>query len=136
MAGQDSRRRWLAYDGRGAISSRADEGFHVVECTLHDTSISRKRPPLLNDFFGFSLAALGDKAGALHVVSFCKVRRMEIKQRLNARTPASAMRLRLSESKCLCGMHSTAAPELSPQAFGCKDSMWWALLLLQEVTAV
>lgn len=60
-AGQDSRRRWLAYDGRGAISSRADEGFHVVECTLHDTSISRKRPPLLNDFFGFSLAALGDK---------------------------------------------------------------------------
>lgn len=62
-AGEDTKRRWLAYDERGGINTRADEGFNAVEVVLHDTSLARRRPPLLNDFYGFSLGALGEKVG-------------------------------------------------------------------------
>ena len=63
--GEDSKRRWLAYDERGGINTRADEGFNAVEVVLHDTSLARRRPPLLNDYYGFTLAALGDKVRVL-----------------------------------------------------------------------
>lgn len=43
----------------GCISSREDDGFCVVEITFHDTSRNRKRIPLLNDFYHFSMASLG-----------------------------------------------------------------------------
>ena len=61
-AGQDNKRRWLAYDERGGINTRVDDGgFNAVEVVLHDTSLARRRPPLFNDYHGFHIACLGDK---------------------------------------------------------------------------
>ena len=68
--GEESKRRWLAYDERGGINSRVDEGFNAVEVVMHDTALARRRPPILNDFYGFSLAALGDKVGFPHSPAF------------------------------------------------------------------
>lgn len=66
LTGQESKRRWLAYHDKGGINSRVDEGgFNAVEVVLHDTSLSRRRPPLFNDFQRFELAALGDKASEI-----------------------------------------------------------------------
>ncbi|KAK9868467.1 hypothetical protein WJX84_006627 [Apatococcus fuscideae] len=58
-------RRWLVYTLLGCISSTEAEGFNAVEVTFHDTSRSRKRIPILNDFYRFHLASLSDK-GALY----------------------------------------------------------------------
>ena len=58
-AGEGGTRRWLAYNAMGGINTRKDEDFHVVEVVLHDSARARRRPPLLNDYFAFSLAALG-----------------------------------------------------------------------------
>lgn len=59
--------RWLAYNSLGCVSSRRGDGCAVVEVSLHDRSpaaASRAwggRVPLLTDFFGFDLAALGPR---------------------------------------------------------------------------
>lgn len=67
--------RWLAYNSLGSVSSRRGDGCAVVEVSLHDRSggslagassssqaaLRGGRVPLLNDFFGFDLAALGPK---------------------------------------------------------------------------
>ena len=58
--------RWLAYTSLGCVSSRRGDGCAVVEVQLHDRSSAASqarggRVPLLNDFFGFDLAALGPK---------------------------------------------------------------------------
>lgn len=44
----------------GAISSRDEDDFHVVEVAFHN-SRDRNRVPHLQDFFGITLAALCDK---------------------------------------------------------------------------
>lgn len=72
------RHRWLAYTMLGAISSRAPPngggasgvgGPRVVEVDFHDASraVTRGggRVPILNDYFGFDLGALGPR-GALY----------------------------------------------------------------------
>ena len=61
-----ARHRWLAYTLDGAISSRAPAahgGAAVVEVALHD--VAARRVPLLNDYYGFHLAALCAR-GALY----------------------------------------------------------------------
>jgi hypothetical protein len=77
----EGKRRWLAYNVSGCISSREDDGFCVVEVSFHDTSRHRKRVPLLNDFYHFSMASLGAKvrpncdttfSATEHLLSFCK----------------------------------------------------------------
>jgi chromosome transmission fidelity protein 4 len=61
----DAGRRFLAYNALGAITLRAEEGGHnVVEVSFHDTALHRRRVPLLNDFFGFALGALGEAGAA------------------------------------------------------------------------
>lgn len=37
------------------------EGFNSVEVAFHDTSRSRKRIPVLNDFYRFHLAAMSEQ---------------------------------------------------------------------------
>ncbi|CAL8470187.1 g9729 [Coccomyxa elongata] len=66
----EGKRRWLAYNVMGCISSREDDGFCVVEVSFHDTSRHRKRVPLLNDFYHFSMASLGAK-GAFFASTSC-----------------------------------------------------------------
>ncbi|KAL4439932.1 hypothetical protein ABPG75_002933 [Micractinium tetrahymenae] len=61
----DTGRRYLAYNTLGCIVLKQEEDHNVVEVTFHDTSRMRKRIPLLNDFFGFTLGSLGEK-GALY----------------------------------------------------------------------
>jgi chromosome transmission fidelity protein 4 len=43
----------------------------VRQVAFHDTSRMRKRIPLLNDFFGFTAASLGDKVGSSSSSSSC-----------------------------------------------------------------
>ena len=59
VPGEEGQRRWLAYNAMGGVNTRQDEGFNAVEVVLHDSSRARRRPPILNDFYFFSLAALG-----------------------------------------------------------------------------
>ena len=56
----DSRRRWLAYNLLGCISSRLEEGQSVIEVAFHDAP-SHKRVPLFSDFRDFCMASLGPK---------------------------------------------------------------------------
>ena len=58
-AGEEGQRRWLAYNAVGGVNTRQDDGFNAVEVVLHDSARSRRRPPILNDFYFFSMAALG-----------------------------------------------------------------------------
>ncbi|KAI3431740.1 hypothetical protein D9Q98_004782 [Chlorella vulgaris] len=61
----NSERAYLAYNSLGCITLKQEEDHNVVEVCFHDTSRQRKRIPLLNDFFGFSVGSLGEK-GALY----------------------------------------------------------------------
>lgn len=58
-------RRYLAYNALGCIILRSEADHNIVEVSFHDTSLHRKRIPLLNDFYGFSIGSLG-LAGALY----------------------------------------------------------------------
>lgn len=58
-------RRYLAYNSTGCIILRSEADHNIVEVSFHDTSLHRKRIPLLNDFYGFSMGSLG-LAGALY----------------------------------------------------------------------
>ncbi len=58
-------RRYLAYNSLGCIILRSEADHNIVEMSFHDTSLHRKRIPLLNDFYGFSVGSLG-LAGALY----------------------------------------------------------------------
>ena len=59
--GEGGSRRWLAYTLHGCISTQEVEGFNTVEVAFHDTSRSRKRIPILNDFYRFHLASMSEK---------------------------------------------------------------------------
>ncbi|KAK9809234.1 hypothetical protein WJX72_011841 [[Myrmecia] bisecta] len=63
----ESLRRWLAYNQVGAISTYEDleHSYHIVQVEFHDTARHRKRVPNMTDFYGVSLASLGEK-GALY----------------------------------------------------------------------
>lgn len=58
-------RRYLAYNSLGCIILRSEADHNIVEVSFHDTSLHRKRIPLLNDFYGFSVGSLG-RTGALY----------------------------------------------------------------------
>jgi len=57
----DSGRRYLSYTSLGAITLRSESDHNVVEVAFHDTARARRRVPLLSDFFGFRLGALGER---------------------------------------------------------------------------
>lgn len=61
----DAGRRYLAYTSLGAITLRTETDHNVVDVTFHDTARIRRRVPLLSDFFGFTLGALGEQ-GAVY----------------------------------------------------------------------
>lgn len=61
MAGGPGSRRWLAYTLQGCISTQEADGFNAVEVAFHDTSRSRKRTPVLNDFYRFHFASMSEK---------------------------------------------------------------------------
>lgn len=56
----DAGRRYLAYTSLGSIVSRRESDHHVVEVSFHDTAKVRRRVPLLSDFYGFTMASLGE----------------------------------------------------------------------------
>jgi chromosome transmission fidelity protein 4 len=60
-----SGRRYLAYNSIGSIILRSEADHNIAEVSFHDTSLHRKRIPLLNDFYGFHVGSLG-AAGALY----------------------------------------------------------------------
>ena len=60
-----SGRRYLAYNSLGSIILRTEADHNIAEVNFHDTSLHRKRIPLLNDFYGFHVGSLGS-AGALY----------------------------------------------------------------------
>jgi hypothetical protein len=60
----EGKRRWLAYNAVGCVSSRAEEDHAVVEVAFHNTALHRKRVPLLTDFYRFSMASLSEQARA------------------------------------------------------------------------
>ncbi|KAK9838075.1 hypothetical protein WJX84_006107 [Apatococcus fuscideae] len=64
-AGGPGSRRWMAYTLQGCISTQEADGYNTVEVAFHDTSRSRKRIPVLNDFYRFHLASMSEK-GALY----------------------------------------------------------------------
>ncbi len=57
----EHQRRFLAYNNDGCITCKYDEevGINILEVSFHDTSKHKKRVPLLNDFFGITMASLG-----------------------------------------------------------------------------
>jgi len=57
----DAGRRYLAYTSLGAITLRSEPDHNTVEVAFHDTARVRRRVPLLTDFFGFTLGALGER---------------------------------------------------------------------------
>ncbi len=58
----DSKRRWLAYNTVGCISSREEEdGSCIVEVAFHDTTLNRRRVPLLRDYHRLTMASLSEK---------------------------------------------------------------------------
>ena len=61
----DFGRQYLSYTPMGAITLRTESDHNTVEVSFHDTARARRRVPLLTDFFGFSLGALGEE-GALY----------------------------------------------------------------------
>ncbi|GAQ80939.1 hypothetical protein KFL_000660340 [Klebsormidium nitens] len=63
-SGNTSRRHFLVYNMLGCVTSQQEEGHATVQVEFHDTSRAGSRLPALTDFFGFTMAALGD-AGAL-----------------------------------------------------------------------
>ena len=68
----ESRRRWLAFNLLGCISSRVEEGQSVVEVAFHDAT-SHKRVPLFSDFRDFCMASLGPKVWpASYMLGFCR----------------------------------------------------------------
>ncbi|CAK9855766.1 unnamed protein product [Sphagnum jensenii] len=54
------KRRFLAYNMLGSISSCESDGFSHVEVDFHDTSRGL-RVPSMTDYFGFTMAAMNDK---------------------------------------------------------------------------
>ena len=60
-AAGESKRRFLAYSLLGCVTCRQDADCQVVEVLFHDQR-GRQRVPHLSDYFGFTMAALGDKA--------------------------------------------------------------------------
>lgn len=58
-------RRYLAYNDIGCITLRSESDHNIVEVNFHDTSLHRRRIPLLNDFYGFTMGSLGLE-GALY----------------------------------------------------------------------
>ena len=67
----DGRKRWLAYNMLGGISSREDDGFCAVEVSFHDAA-QHRRVPLLTDFYQFSMAALSEAVNVYpHLPSGC-----------------------------------------------------------------
>eukprot|EP00887_Chlorella_sp_A99_P000454 scaffold17.g454.t1 len=58
----DAGRRYLAYNTLGCVILRQEDDHNVVEVAFHDTQRMRRRIPLITDFFGFTMASLGDKA--------------------------------------------------------------------------
>ena len=64
----DGRKRWLAYNMLGGISSREDDGFCAVEVSFHDAA-QHRRVPLLTDFYQFSMASLSKTVNSLPLLS-------------------------------------------------------------------
>jgi chromosome transmission fidelity protein 4 len=60
-----SGRRYLAYNSLGSIILRTESDHNIAEVNFHDTSLHRKRIPLLNDFYGFHVGSLSP-SGALY----------------------------------------------------------------------
>ena len=58
-------RRYLCYNSLGCITLRTESDHNIVEVAFHDTAEHRRRIPLLNDFYGFTMGSLGSK-GALY----------------------------------------------------------------------
>lgn len=58
-------RRYLSYNSLGCITLRSESDHNIVEVNFHDTAIHRRRIPLLNDFYGFTMGTLGTE-GALY----------------------------------------------------------------------
>jgi len=58
-------RRYLCYNSLGYITLRTESDHNIVEVSFHDTAEHRRRIPLLNDFYGFTMGSLGSK-GALY----------------------------------------------------------------------
>ncbi|KAL6760556.1 hypothetical protein V8C86DRAFT_2550734 [Haematococcus lacustris] len=59
--------RYLCYTMQGCVISRPVEDHHVIEVSLHDTRRAAGtggRVPLLTDFYGFTLGALGERGVA------------------------------------------------------------------------
>jgi chromosome transmission fidelity protein 4 len=63
----DAGRRYLAFNALGSIVLRRESDHNIVEVSFHDTLSSRvpRRVPLLSDFYGFTVGALGE-GGALY----------------------------------------------------------------------
>lgn len=63
----DAGRRYLAYNGLGSVVLRRESDHNIVEVSFHDTMSSRvpRRVPLLSDFYGFTVGALGE-GGAVY----------------------------------------------------------------------
>jgi chromosome transmission fidelity protein 4 len=59
--GGEGRPRFLAYDLLGAVVSRPVGDHASIEVTFHDTAKHRRRIPLFADYYGLSLAALGER---------------------------------------------------------------------------
>ena len=53
----EGKKRWLAYNLLGGISSREDDDLCAVEVSFHDAT-QHRRVPLLTDFYHFSMASL------------------------------------------------------------------------------
>ena len=60
-----SGRRYLAYNALGSIILRTESDHNIAEVNFHDTSLHRKRIPLLNDFYGFHVGSLSP-SGAMY----------------------------------------------------------------------
>ncbi|KAJ9533673.1 hypothetical protein QJQ45_026735, partial [Haematococcus lacustris] len=59
--------RYLCYTMQGCVISRPVEDHHVIEVSFHDTRRAAGtggRVPLLTDFYGFTLGALGERGVA------------------------------------------------------------------------
>jgi hypothetical protein len=54
-------RRYLAYTRLWFIALKAEPEHNVVEVAFHNTAANPRRVPLLDDFFGFTLGALGEQ---------------------------------------------------------------------------
>ena len=58
-------RRFLAYNLIGSVVSRDEGTFNVIEVSFHDTGVKLGRIPAMNDYYGFTMAALNEGGVAL-----------------------------------------------------------------------